>query len=552
MIRGNFSTALVFNLIFLCIAEIVYAQDDQQSLGQNINSKYNELDPVLSPDGTKLYFTRTKHPENVGGRKDLGDIWVADLVAVDGGAAANLGAPINTDEMNAVIGFSNDGNIMYLQTHNKQKEGSISFSRKTSSGWSEPQQMPVKYFHNKSDLQSMCISTDGKTIIMSIESYSTQGAEDLYVSHLQDNGTWSEPKNLGPMVNTRFQETTPRLADDKVTLFFSSNGHGGFGGRDIFVTQRLDDSWRNWSKPENLGSKVNTKGVELSYFIPATGDYAYLVSTQNSDGYGDLKRIPIRPDDRPNASLESLGYQETAMPKPDTVLIISEQPVTTIEDQNETIQMINEIVKNPAVTVDGSVVNASTKNPIFARIDITSTEGNELVNSVATNVSTGDFSLNIPSDSLFNLTVKADGYMSYESTIYVPTGETPELNTAFELMPLEVGVTIQLPNVLFERSTTSLLSESYGELDQVVKLLQENPQMEIALSGHTDNQGSARLNLELSQDRVETVILYLVGKGVPRNRLSGKGYGGTKPIASNRSEQTRKLNRRVEFTIVKK
>ena len=552
MIRGNFSTTLVFSLILLCIAGTVHAQDDQQSLGQNINSKYNELDPVLSPDGTKLYFTRTKHPENIGGRKDLGDIWVADLLAADGGVASNLGAPINTDEMNAVIGFSNDGNIMYLQTHNKRKEGGISFSRKTSSGWSEPQQMPVKYFHNKSDLQSMCISSDGKTIIMSIESYSTQGAEDLYVSHLQDNGTWSEPKNLGPTVNTRFQETTPRLADDKVTLFFSSNGHGGFGGRDIFVTQRLDDSWRNWSKPENLGGKVNTKGVELSYFIPATGDYAYLVSTQNSDGYGDLKRIPIRPDDRPNASLESLGYQETAMPKPDTVLIISEQPVTTIEDQNETIQMINEIVKNPAITIDGSVVNASTKNPIFARIDITSTEGNELVNSVATNVSTGDFSLNIPSDSLFNLTVKADGYMSYENTIYVPAGEDPELNTAFELIPLEVGVTIQLPNVLFERSTTNLLSESFEELDQVVKLLQENPQMEIALSGHTDNQGSARLNLELSQDRVETVILYLVGKGVPRNRLSGKGYGGTKPIASNRSEQTRKLNRRVEFTIVKK
>jgi outer membrane protein OmpA-like peptidoglycan-associated protein len=551
MASNHFLKTLVISLVFSGFVDFVSAQDDQQSLGQHINSKYNELDPVLSPDGSKLYFTRTKHPDNIGGRKDPGDIWVADLNAIDGESASNIGTPVNTNDMNGVIGFSNDGNIMYLQSYNRNRESSISFSRKTSGGWSKPQQMPVKFFHNKSDLQSMCISADGRTIVMSIESYSTYGAEDLYVSHLQDNGTWSEPKNLGPVINTKFQETTPRLADDQVTLFFSSNGHGGYGGRDIFVTQRMNNSWTEWTKPENLGQKVNTKGVELSYFIPATGDYAYMVSTQNSDGYGDLKRVPIRPADRPNATVEPLGYQETELPTPDTVLIISEQPITAVDD-NPTVEMIKEIVKNPAVTIEGQVVNATTKNPVFARIDILSTGDNQPVNSVATNVSNGSFSLNIPSDSLFNLLVKADGYMSYETTIYVQAGEEQQLDTDFELIPLEVGVTIQLPNVLFERSTTTLLNESFQELDQVVQLLEEHPEMEIALSGHTDNQGSAKLNLKLSQDRVETVMLYLVGKGISRNRLSGKGYGGTKPIASNRSEQTRKLNRRVEFTIVKK
>ena len=550
MISRKILHIAVFSLAAFGFDFTLAAQDDQENLGRNINSKYNELDPVLSPDG-KLYFTRTKHPENVGGRSDPGDIWVADLNALSEASASNIGSPINTDEMNAVIGFSSDGNIMYLQTQNKKREGGISFARKTSSGWSKPQQMPVTYFHNKSDLQSMCISADGKTIIMSIESYSTYGAEDLYVSHLQSNGTWSEPKNLGPTINTDFQETTPRLADDKVTLFFSSNGHGGYGGRDIFVTKRLDDSWRSWSEPENLGGKVNTKGVELSYFIPSSGDYAYLVSTQNSDGYGDLKRIPIRPADRPDEKLESLGYQESEIPEPDTVLIIAQQPQNEIEE-NETVELIKEIVKNPAVTIEGVVVNASTQNPIFAKINITDTEAGQVVNSVATNVSNGSFNLNIPSDSLFNLIVTADGYMSYETTVEVAPGDESQLDFAFELIPLEVGVTIQLPNVLFERSTTNLLNESFEELDQVVKLLNDNPQMEIALSGHTDNQGSARLNLELSQDRVETVLLYLVGKGINRKRLSGKGYGGTKPIASNRSEQTRKLNRRVEFTIVKK
>ena len=543
---------LISSALIWCSAIHLSAQDDQENLGNGINSKYNEVDPVISPDGQKMYFTRVKHPENIGGKKDPGDIWVAELASGEG-EAANLGAPVNTDQMNAVIGFSSDGNIMYLQTHSKQKgEGGVSFSRKTSSGWSKPQQMPVEFFHNKSDLQSMCISSDGKVIIMSIESFSTYGAEDLYASFLQGNGSWSEPMNLGSVINTRFQETTPRLADDQVTLFFSSNGHGGYGGRDIFVSERLDDTWRNWSEPKNLGDKVNTKGVELSYFIPSTGDYAYLVSTQNSDGYGDLKRVPIRPDERPDGAVESLGINDSQLPEPDTVLIISQEPLTTTQSDNETLEMINAIVKNPAVTVEGSVSNASTKNPIFARIDIVTTDGSSVINSVATNVSTGNFSLNIPSDSLLTMSIKADGYMSYESEIYVEQGKESTLDTNFELIPIEIGVTVQLPNVLFERSTTNLLSASYEELDQVVNLLEEHPEMEIELSGHTDNQGSAKLNLELSEDRVDTVILYLVGKGVSRARLRGKGYGGTKPIASNRSEATRKLNRRVEFTIIKK
>jgi len=543
---------LILSVLLSINYQSALAQDDQQNLGAAMNSEYDEIDPVISPDGKKMYFTRTKHPDNVGGKKDPGDIWVADLDTGQEQEASNLGEPINTADLNAVIGFSNDGSIMYLQTHNKfkRKESGVYFSRRTSNGWSKPQSMPVEFFLNKSDLQSMCISDDGRIIIMSIESYSTYGADDLYVSFLQNNGSWSEPKNLGSTVNTVYQETTPKLAADNVTLFFSSNGHEGYGGRDIFVTERLDDTWRNWSQPKNLGRKVNTKGVELSYFVPPTGDFAYLVSTQNSDGYGDLKRIPIRPSERPNASVESLTVEQNFLPQPDTVLIISQEPVTD-QLENETVTTFKEIVKNPAVTVEGSVRNAATKNPVFAKINVISMD-DQVVNSVTTNVSTGSFVLNVPSDSSLTIVVKADGYMSYNAPIRVSSGQTGAFNTDFELIPLEVGVTVQLPNVLFERSTTELLTASYEELDGVVDLLNENPVMEIELSGHTDNQGSAKLNLELSEDRVDTVILYLVGKGIDRNRLSGKGFGGTRPIASNSGEETRKLNRRVEFTIIKK
>ncbi len=547
-------------LTLFCGVQDIQAQnggDKQENLGQNVNSPYNELDPVISPDGNSIYFTRTKHPQNVGGTKDPGDIWVTTKDADDWSQARNLGSPINTKGLNAVIGFSGDGDIMYMQNLSKDRSGGVSFSRRKGSGWSNPKKMPVDYFHNKSDLQSMCISHDGKIIIMSLESFSTFGAEDLYVSFLQSNGNWSEPRNLGSTINTKFQEMTPRLAEDNATLFFSSNGHGGYGGRDIFMAKRLDNTWLNWSQPENLGSSVNTKGVELSYFIPADGDFAYLVSTQNSDGYGDLKRVRIKPEDRPNNEVEPEPVETepvAVLPEPDTVLIIDQDPVETTPDEteNETIELIKSIVTKPSYTIEGSVKNSETQNPIFARITVHEVSEGEEVASISTNVSNGSFQVNLPTDTRYEVRIKADGYLGYNTFIELEQGQEDQIETDFVLTPLEVGVTVQLPNVLFERSTTNLLPGSYEELDRVADLLEENPEMEIALSGHTDNQGSAKLNLKLSQDRVETVLLYLVGKGIPRNRLSGRGYGGTRPIASNKSETTRKLNRRVEFTIVKK
>ncbi|MGI9543217.1 MAG: OmpA family protein [Cyclobacteriaceae bacterium] len=542
---------LVFGIVLLVASNSAWAQE-QEGLGVLINSPYDELDPVLDPTGTTLYFTRTKHPQNSGGKRDQGDIWISQLEGGQWSEAQNPGAPLNNNKKNTVIGFSANGSLMYLAdsyTRKGMTGKGITFSRKTPSGWSKPQVMPIDYFHNKSDLQSMCISEDGKIMILSVESFSTYGAEDLYVSFLQNNGKWSEPKNLGPIVNSKYQEMTPKLAADNVTLFFASNGHGGFGSRDIFSTKRIDDSWVNWSTPENLGRKVNTKGIELSYFIPSSGDYAYMVSTQNSDGYGDVKRVRIKPEERPNNKIEPiLASIDTVqkLPEPDTVIVITKEPV------NETIEAIHEIVTNPKVTLEGSVSNSQTNNPVFATIWFQDLSGGIDQSVVSSNVSTGDFSVNLPTSSRYKVTIKADGYLNYETEVELEPGNENQLNTDFALTPLEVGVTVQLENVLFEKSTTNLLQDSYPELDRVAQMMEDNPTMEIELSGHTDNRGSAKLNLKLSQDRVQTVVLYLVGKGVVRSRMTGRGFGGTRPISSNRSEETRKLNRRVEFTITKK
>ena len=268
-----------------------------ENLGPNVNSPYDEQNPVLSPDGQVLFFTRSKHPDNMGGKEDLADIWYCTM-AEDGSwsQALNLGRPLNDRFPNAVIGFSPGGRLMYLRNyyindHKNPVQQGISFSKGSSDGWSYPENLTIRYFLNKSEHQSISISVDGEIMVMSIESYGTYGAEDIYVSFIQRDGSWSEPKNLGATINTSYHEMTPYLAEDNTTLYFASNGHTGFGSRDVFSSNRLDDTWRNWTEPENLGSEINTPGMELSFFSPPAGEFDYVTSTQNSDGYGDINRI---------------------------------------------------------------------------------------------------------------------------------------------------------------------------------------------------------------------------------------------------------------------
>ena len=515
-----------------------------ESWGGNINSVYDEQNPVLSPDGKIMYFTRKNHPGNAGGRKDGGDIWFSEL-GEDGvwNVAKRLNGVVNNKEYNAIIGFSNDGKLMYLQNHyskdgNAPKTQGISVSKLVNGRWTFPEKLTIAYYYNRSKEPSMRISEDGRTMVLSIESYDTKGAEDIYVSFRNKDNTWSQPVNLGSTINTGFQEMTPYLAKDNITLFFASNGHGGFGSRDIFISRRLDNSWKKWTKPTNLGKSVNTKGVELSYHLPG-GDYAYYVSTQNSEGFGDIQRHKLTEEIEKPDNLVDLELLDTV----DALQIVADEPETPEINIEKTDRYIE---------IQGKVVNANDlKQPVKALLSYRQVDGQGGIATTYSNDSSGAYQIDLKEGFVYHLTVAAEGYMNTEERLVVTQTSAPSLQKYYLLTPLEIGTTVNLKNVLFERGTSNLLEDSYTELNSVVKMMEDNPNVNIELQGHTDNQGSGKLNLQLSQKRVDVVKAYLVEKGIESLRISGKGFGGTRPIASNASEETRKLNRRVEFTIVK-
>lgn len=516
---------LFFGLIIFTRA--LLAQQLSNTSFQLVNSPNDELNPVISPDGRTLYITIANHPQNIGGKRDQGDIWVSVLTENNQWSApVHAGPVINDNAFNAVAGFSRDGSQMFLLSHygsqgNVARTQGISVSRNTGNGWSTPENISIPYFQNKSGVLTGHILPDQSIFVFAAETYGTRGVEDIYVSVKNANGSWSDPRNLGSTINTQFQELTPFLSSDRKTLYFSTNGRKGIGSFDIYSSVRLDDTWMNWSTPVNMGSGFNSEGRELYYRIHELG-YSTYTTTKNSDGYGDVKIFltdePIRKD-------------TTVVAVVDTIRIV-ELPRETVDNKN--------------VRVYGKVNNAKTGEVVNAMIYF---QGPAATQSIAT--AANGYSIQIPSTYEYVVKIEASGYVSTMEKLDIHTYEMKELEMNFKLQPIEVGTTVNLKDVLFEQGKTNLLAQSYPELDLVVSFLKSNPKVKIELAGHTDNRGIPSQNVKLSQKRVDKVKDYLVSKGIDGKRISGKGYGGSNPIASNEAEETRQLNRRVEFTIKK-
>lgn len=507
-----------------------------QSLAQSpdalrlVNSSYDEQSPVISPDGKTLYITIGRHVQNVAGKQDPGDIWVSRLIGDQWSAPVHAGPILNDRGYNAVAGISSDGSQLYLLSHYDPAGGTaktqgLSVSRNTGAGWSKPENKNIPYFQNKSTQTTGYVAPDQGVFVYSAETYGSRGVEDIFVSFNED-GRWTAPKNLGPMINSQFQELSPSLSADGKTLYFSANGRGEVPGFDVYYAVRLDDSWTKWSQPVSIGGQVNTPSRELFYRpFPDLG-FALYTTTSNSDGNGQLRMIVA---DIQRDTIKKI------LPKVDTVA-----PVVRIK--RDTAKASEKLV-----TIYGKVNNSKTHEPIKATLTFSSPK---FANSVSSVLGSG-FNVQIPSVNVYSIRIEAPGYISAFEKLDIHTYEMNELEMSFTLQPVEVGTRVNLRSVLFERGTANLLPESTDELDLVVNFLKTNPRVVIDLAGHTDNRGVHSHNVRLSQQRVDKVKEYLVSKGIGAKRISGKGFGGTKPIASNESEESRMLNRRVEFTIKK-
>ncbi|MFM1820687.1 MAG: hypothetical protein RLZZ402_1046 [Bacteroidota bacterium] len=482
----------------------------RENLGNFINSKFNEICPVVSPDGQKLYFTRWKHPDNYGSNKNQ-DIWVSTWSASDKlwNKATLFSPPINNDENNAVCGITPNGKTLLLNNvygKDGTMEKGVSFSYLLRTGeWSFPKALKIVNFKNKSEFSEYTLAPNGKVLLMTTETKDSFGGKDIYVSFLNTDDTWSEPKNIGFSVNTGEAESTPFIAPDGVTMYFSSSGHVGFGNNDIFLTRRLDDTWQNWSIPENLGPIVNTPQWDGYFSVSAKGDYAYFSSTENSLGAEDIFRIKI---------------PEKA------------KPLTLIQ-------------------MNGQVINQNTKEQMPARILIKSKLNPFDTLSIDYDPYVGDYSFMWPAKKPFLVQVKKSGFFNKsENFDFSSLKSFSSLSQNFMMQTVEPNKSYSLANISFDQGKSELKQGFESELEKVVQILIENSSYFILLEGHTDNQGDWNDNLKLSIERVNNVKSYLTSRGIDSGRIKTKGWGGAKPIANNLLEDTRRVNRRVEFTLI--
>lgn len=506
---------ILFFVLFFCVLPF-YAQEkiQMENLGENVNSKCSEINPIISPDGKVLYFVRCNHPLNTFGEQGSQDIWFSNLGESNKWSmAAKMSLPFNIEQYNGIINITPDGNSVLIRgafTKGKLSGNGYSFSYKTTTGWSLPEKIKIKNYTlmDVGLTNSACLSNDGKTLLISFSEKYQSMENDLYVSFLIEQDKWSKPLNLGKKINTDSTEASPFLASDGVTLYFASNRKGGFGSSDIYITKRLDDSWTNWSEPVNLGNSINSEGGEIYYSLDAAGKYAYIVSDKNSIGERDIVKI-------------LLGEEQ----KPD-----------------------------PVVLVYGNVYNKKTNEPIEAAITYEKLgEKSEVAGLARSNPETGEYKIILPYGQLYGFSADKKGFMSVSDNIDLRAIEGyTEIKRDLYLVPIEIGQTVRLQNIFFDFAKADLRPESFPELDRVLKLLNENPNMKIEISGHTDSDGSDELNRKLSDNRAISVMNYITSKNISTNRITAKGYGETKPIAENDTDENKQLNRRVEFTVLEK
>lgn len=542
---------VIFFLLLLGLLDI-QAQKLPENLGSAINSDYSELNPVMAPDGKTLYFGRKNHPSNkygtTGSETVAGsqDIWYSERIGDVWSTAKRMPDVLNRDQYNTILSISPDGQTILLKGAYVQgvyETRGFSMSKKTMNSWSIPEKLDIPDYEklSRGKNEYAYLTMDGKALLLAFSEKKNSDRDDLYVSFLND-GKWTEPKNLGKTINTDYSETTPFLAADGRTLYFSSDRQGGQGSQDIYMSKRLDNSWTNWRTPINLGGPINTEEYDAYYSLSAKGDYAYFLSSKSSLGKKDIFRIVIE------AEPEMPTPAKPAEPK------VEEKPVLAQQDVKGSPRSVSSEQSEAVVLVSGRVLDPQTgKVPDETNISYEDLKTGKTIGIAKPDPKTGLYKLVLPYGVNYGITAKAKGFLPSSINIDLSKlrGRYLELDERDLVMaPIAKGSSMTINNVFFETGKATLTAESDPELKRIVQVMQENATLQIEISGHTDNTGSDELNNKLSQDRADAVKNYLMNQGVKSDRIRTKGYGKTKPKADNSTEEGRQLNRRVEFAIL--
>ena len=510
-------------------------------LDDHVNSRFPEYGPVISADEEMLLFT-SRRDGNPGDCSSYGipmpceDIFMSRKESNgEWGAAVSLGPPINSESHDAIIGLSPDGQTMLIYRDEKG-DGNIFLSTLEGNVWTKPEKMPSP-INTKSHEPSATMSYDGNTFYFVSNRDGGLGGHDIYMCTKDIKGKWGKAINLGPAVNTIYDEDGVFMMPDGKTLYFSSKGHNTMGGYDIFKTVNVNGIW---STPENMGYPVNDSDDDVFFVLSANGRRGYYAAFhKGGHGEKDLYRITfLGPEKQPVLNTE------------DNLLASLTAPVKEVKLQEAAT------IKGPQITLlKGVITDAFTNRPLEATIDLIDNIKNELLATFKSNSSTGKYLVSLPSGRNYGIAVKKEGYLFHSENFDLPaTADYQEVTKDIALKNIAVGSTIVLKNIFFDLSKATLRPESTNELERLAKLLTDVPTLRIEISGHTDSRGSADLNQKLSESRAKAVVDYLTtNKGIAASRLEFKGYGFAKPLVANAvTEDDHQMNRRTEFKIIGK
>lgn len=517
--------------VLIDLAKGVSGKVESEKLGKNVNSTYVEHSPIISPDGKRLYFSRKYHPENSGGVDDPEDIWMSEWDEASGEwlPAKNVGPPLNNPGPNFIssISVSPEGEDLLMLGNRYGKKGrmyaGVSTATYKDGAYTTPQSVEVENEYNYSPKADFFLSPGGDVLIQSIERDESNGGRDLYVSFKRQGTLWSEPINMGTDLNTAAEEAAPFLAQDGKTLYYSSNGFSGYGGLDIFVTRRLDDSWTKWSIPDNLGTGINTDLDDQYFSIPTSGDQLYF-TRGNVDDDTDIFTFKVNDFfvDPEDPIAQSVGHlMETA----------EEKPVL--------------------VQVKGKVVDSKTGQPMAnVPVNIERLPDGLKIGTV-TSDEDGNYEITLRPGARFGIAAESDGYLAENQNIDLnDKTEAETIELPLNLSPIEKGAPIVINNIFFAVNKAELTTSSYAELQRILDLMISGKIAKIEVSGHTSSDGSKEFNYSLSRKRANAVYSFFIDNGVEENRMESVGYGPSKPVASNNTLEGRKKNRRVEFKVL--
>jgi outer membrane protein OmpA-like peptidoglycan-associated protein len=488
--------------------------EEPVNMNEPVNSKWGDYSPQSSPNGRIIYFT-SKRKDNRSATQTNSDFnetngWDEDVYFIEKKESGwtlpkQLPEPINSDGHDFGASFSGDGqNMVYVACNRDGGVGNCDLYLLSLEGtsWSKPVNMGNVVNSKEWDSQPT-MSADGNTIIFSSDRENGFGGADLYMTTKNKFGDWGAAMNLGGVINTPYTEKSPFLSPDGKTLYFTSNGHPGHGGFDLFISVYENGKW---SEPVNLGKPLNSEEDDAYFTIGGSGEVGYFASSRKGT-IGDL-------------DLYSIKIPEALRPQ-------------------------------PTVVVSGIVSNAKTNSPVGAYVMVEDLNTGELIAVNKSNTVSGKYLVVLPAGRTYSVSANKEAYFFHSERFDVPNASKfQEITKDIALKPIEKGAKVVLNNIFFETGKATLSSNSRLELIKAIDLMKANPSMIIEVGGHTDNVGDDDFNMKLSHERAKSVRDYLVAGGIASTRVQAKGYGETNPVATNDTEDGKKANRRTEFVIL--